>query len=113
MNLAQAAATYDLCTSGGDVLIQASVVYVTTPGATWTSVSVQTDDGTPFTVLSAADGAVANFGGGASIVPTSKTNWFYLKKGKKLQYTIVGTTGTGAADVVLSVVKVNQAGSLS
>ena len=55
VNIAQAANTYDITTATGDVMIERFYVYVATAGATMTSVSIQTNDTTPFVLLSAVE----------------------------------------------------------
>ena len=96
VNIAQAANTYDITTATGDVMIERFYVYVATAGATMTSVSIQTNDTTPFVLLSAVEWAVANLVAGANLNPANKNNVFKLATGKKLQFTIVGATGTGS-----------------
>ena len=93
-NLAQAAATYDAGTvSGGAVEIESVVVYVAAVGATFTSVSVQTNNTTAVEILSAAEGAVANVTADKNLkVFTTRT---VIPSGKKIQFTLVGSTGTG------------------
>ena len=98
INLAQAAATYDAFTATGDVFIEDYTLYVTTVGATFTSVSIQTDDAVPRVLLTDAEGAVANIVDETNIVSANKAlnQSFRLTSGKKIQYTIAGATGTGA-----------------
>lgn len=100
-NLAQAAGTYDLCTaSGGDLIIQKVVIYMATAALTLTSVSLQSNDSTAFTILNAADGAVANLLLGKAITTTwTQVQPFTLRSTKKIQFTIVGVTGTGSMKV--------------
>ena len=100
VNIAQAANTYDITTATGDVMIERFYVYVATAGATMTSVSIQTNDTTPFYLLSAVEGAVANIVAGSNINPANKNYSFKLTSGKKLQFTIVGATGTGELRLV-------------
>lgn len=94
MNLAQAAATYDLLAASGDVIILGVDLYVATVGATLTSVALQTDDTTSVPILSAVEGAVANITAGKNLKNFSTP--FLLRNGKKIQYTIVGATGSGS-----------------
>ncbi len=109
MNLAQAAATYDLCTaSGGDVIVWGADVYCTVVGATWTSVTIQTNDTTAFTIMNATQGAVANFTALKNVALTwAQADKFLLRSGKKIQYTIAGSTGTGSAVVTILGLSVN------
>ena len=99
-NLAQAAATYDIATaSGGDILMLDAVVYISVAAADLVSVSVQTNDTTAVTIMSAAEGAVANLTGGknAKVFATATV----LASTKKLQFTIVGTGTAGTMKVVV------------
>ena len=101
-NLAQAANTYTLatCNASGGVIILGVEIYCSVVGATFTSVSIQTNDTTPVEFLSAVEGAVANLTAGKNIakawVPTT-----YLHTSKLIQYTIVGATGTGTLLVIV------------
>lgn len=102
LNLAQAAATYDLaiCNSVGGVVIQDIQFYMTVAGATFTSVAVQTNDTTPVTFLSSVEGALAGLTVGKNITKAF-TGPTYLHTSKKIQYTIVGLTGTGTMIAVV------------
>lgn len=99
LNLAQAAASYDLCTAtGGDVLIWGMGLFCTVAGATWTSVTVQTDDTTNFVFVDATQGARANFTAGKNVAITwPQVQKPLLRSGQKIRYTIAGSTGTGTA----------------
>lgn len=101
-NLAQVASTYDLATVNavGGVLIHDVQIYTPSAGATFTSVSIQTNDTTPVVVLSAVEGAVANLTAGKNIVKAF-TGPTYLHTSKKIQFTLIGTTGTGSLLVVV------------
>ena len=105
-NLTQVAATYDLCTAtGGDVMIDVYnlAFYMATAGATFTSVSVQSNQTAPFVLLSSAEGAVANLTAQKHVVRTIPSSaGFILKSGQKIQYTIAGPTGSGSMEVSLS-----------
>lgn len=96
-NLAQAANTYDLLTATGGIFIGKIVFYVATAGATFDSVSFQTNQTNPTEIMSAAEGAVANLTV-QKIIPITYTFAvpIYLANGQKIQYTIVGATGTGS-----------------
>lgn len=103
-NLAQAAATYDLCTATGDVLIdlQRLAIYVATAGAVLTSVSIQTNQTNNTIILSAIEGAVANLIAQKNVVRAIPViGGLLLANGQKLQYTIVGATGTGSLTVAV------------
>jgi hypothetical protein len=101
-NLAQAAGTYDLAAANatGGVIIHDIQIYVVTAAATLTSVAIQTNDTTSVPILSAVEGAVANLtvGKNVSKVFNGPT---YVHTSKKIQYTLVGTTGTGSLLVVV------------
>ena len=104
-NLAQAAATYDLCTAtGGDVLIDMYniSIYVATAGATFTSVSIQTNQTNNTVILTSSEGAVANLIAQKNLVRAVTVGSLLLKSGQKLQYTIVGATGTGSLNVAIA-----------
>lgn len=94
LNLAQAAGTYDAGTvSGGSLMLLDAVAYVTVVGATFTSVSIQTNTTTSVELMSSTEGAVAN-------VTVNKNLKVFITRtiipsGSKIQYTIVGSTGTG------------------
>ncbi len=99
LDLAQAAATYDLCSSsGGDVWIEKIAPVVTIAGAVWTTVAIVTDDTTPWVILAAAIPAVFTVG---TTVPTTWAQILpqILRSGKKIQYTIAGATGTGSVSM--------------
>jgi hypothetical protein len=101
-NLAQAAGTYDLGTAtGGDLLVDAYnvAIFVTTAGATFTSVAIQTDQTTPAVFLTAAEGALANLTVNKNLIHAVTIGSFLIKSGSKIRYTIVGATGTGALQV--------------
>jgi hypothetical protein len=104
ISLNQAANTYDVMTATAqDLFIDAVIVHVPDDlhaVATFTGISVQTDDGTPIEILSATDGAKANLTG----------NFYSIYRGpsvtaatKKIQLTIGGATaGTGkVADITV------------
>ena len=103
-NLAQAANTYDLCTASGDVLIDINrlAIYVTKKNATLTSVSIQSNQTNATTLLSAAEGAVANLIAQKNLVRAIPViGNLLLKSGQKLTFTIAGSTGTGALEVIV------------
>lgn len=101
LNLAQAAATYDLATVNavGGMVIEEVVFFGITVGATFTAVTVQSNNTVSEELLSAAEGAVANIIAGKNIKVHSSP--FYLPATKKLQYTISGSTGTGSVRAIV------------
>jgi hypothetical protein len=111
-DLSQAAGTYDICAaSGGGCYVEDVVVYVTTAAATLTSVSIQTNQANSTTVMSAVEGAVANLIS-QKVVSLALSRPIYLADGQKLQYTIVGATGTGALLVVPKYYPTNSSADL-
>lgn len=113
-NLAQAAGTYDLATvnNTGGIVIVGVDIYVLTAGATLTSVSIQTDDTTPEIILSALEGALANLTVGKNVVKAFSKS-IYLHVAKKIQYTIVGATGSGSLRVVVRYRPIVNGGDIS
>jgi len=96
LNLAQAAATYDVTQAlSGAVFVEDWALQVSVVGAVFDSVSIQTDDTTPWELLSAVEGAVANLLDGANLQPAAKGKAFRLAVGKKIQFTLAGALGTG------------------
>lgn len=96
IDLDQAAGDYDLAeAAGGDCIINSLAVRMPDRDAssdvTLASISVQTDDATPFEFISAAAGAVANLTAEAQLVWAGTA---LLAQGQKIQLTIAG----GAAD---------------
>ncbi len=90
-------ATYDVVTAQGDIVVYWANFYCTVVGATWTSVSVQTDQAVPVVFLTATEGAVANIVAGSHPVAAC-TLWaspVTLRSGQKIQYSMIGAQGTG------------------
>ena len=116
-NLAQAAGTYDLCTAtNGDILIDPyrCSFYMATAGATFTSVSIQTNQTNTTTLLTSGEGAVANLTAQKNVahaIPGSQA--FLLKSGQKLQYTIAGSTGTGSMTCTIAYFPVTSGATLA
>lgn len=97
LNLAQAANTYDACTASNDLMVLGVNFYVSTVGAAFTSVAVQSNQTTAFTLMTSVEGAVANLLDQSHPTCTAQTYvapWS-LRLGQKIQYTIVGGVGTG------------------
>ena len=102
INANQAALTYDLATAASDVWIEKAGIYVVTAGvAPLVSISIQTNQGTPLVLMTAAEGAVANLLIGCHV--SCAMNLFLqpwtLRSGEKVQYTITGASGTGLLKV--------------
>jgi len=96
INLQQAAATYDLFTGNAqDVVVEKLLIRLpnvnVSDDGTITSISIQTNDATAQTFISATDGAVAKLTAEAQL---GYTGVIMVKVGKKIQLTIAG----GAAD---------------
>lgn len=88
----QAAGTYTIGTvSGGDIVIQSIIPYVSVAGVGLTSVAVQTDDTTVTTILATTLLAALTGGKNLAILNTP----FYLPSGKHIQGTIVGAGSGG------------------
>ena len=102
INFAQAAGTYDITTAVGDVLIENYCIYVATAGATFTSAALFINDTTPFNLMTAVEGAVANLTAGKNMVPANQGKAMRVTSGKKIQLTMVGSTGTGTAKLVVT-----------
>lgn len=102
LNLAQAAGTYTLatCNATGGVVITGMDLYMTVAGATFTNVSITTNDTTTVTFLTTTEGAVANLTVGKNVAK-AWTPSTYLHTGKIIRYTITGSTGTGTMLVVI------------
>lgn len=98
-----AAATIDVCTANGDVLISRWSLYVSTAGvAPLESVSLQTDQTTAVELLSAVEGAVGNLTAEALLFPAfSATLPLQLRDTQKIQATITGDAGTGELKMVI------------
>jgi hypothetical protein len=104
-NLAQAASTYTLATAVGSLVIDKMSFYVTTAGATFTSVTFQTNATTPFVFLTAADGATSL--SNLAVQKNLATTWIQnvpvaIKNGQLITYTITGLTGTGSLNVTIT-----------
>lgn len=104
-NLAQAAGTYTLCTAtNGDILVMNAFlgIYVSTVGATFTSVSIQTSQTNNTVILSAIEGALGNLIAQKNLIRAVPiVPGIVLKSGQTLTYTIVGLTGTGSLFVAI------------
>jgi len=95
LDLAQAAATYDALTASGDLQVEAMSFYVSEAGADFTSVAVATDQTNPVTILTAAEGAVANVVAEKTLDFAYARFPFQMRDGQKLQYTLVGAGTAG------------------
>jgi len=109
IDLQQAAATYDLFTGNAqDVVVEKLLIRLpnvnVSDDGTITSISIQTNDATAQTFISATDGAVDKLTAEAQL---GYTGVIMIKVGKKIQLTIAG----GAADeaTVCDVIAVNRA----
>lgn len=113
-NLGQAAATYDLVTASGDVMITKIVLYLTVAGVGLASVALATNQTVPFAILSAADGAVANLLLG-KVLPTTWTQGqpFVLRSGQKIQYAIVGAGAAGTMKVDVTYLPVTAGATIA
>lgn len=102
LNVLQAAATYDICTAtGGDIYIKSAKVYVGTAITNLTSLSVQTNSTTAFNIMTSTEGLLAGLTAD-KMITTVFAGPLMLASGKKIQFTIVGTTpGAGTCKLVV------------
>lgn len=109
-NLSQVANTYTLCTAnGGDIYIIGYAVYSPTAPTGLTSVSVQSNNTTPVTLLTSTLLAALT----ADNTLSQADNNFYLPSGKSLKYTIVGNGTGGTLNVVVQYVPLASGATLS
>lgn len=102
LDLSQAANTYDLFTASGDIMSLGTAIISLAAATTFTSVEVSVNFSTAFVILTTANGARANWTSGAAMTTTLGVNQkgLYIPSGKKVQYTIAGSTGTGSGRMV-------------
>lgn len=102
LNAIQAAATYDLATAtGGDIYIKSAKVYVGTAVTNLTSLSIQTNSTTVFSIMTSTEGLLAGLTAD-KMVTTVFSGPLFLASTKKIQYTIAGTTpGAGTVKLVV------------
>lgn len=98
LDLSQAAGTYDIFSAFvSDVIIEHIVLYIVTAGAVLSSVAIKTNQTTAFDVLTATDGAVANLTSQKNLITTwTQQIPIILASGQKIQYLLVGLTGSGS-----------------
>jgi len=113
LDLSQDANTYDITTASGDVFIEDFVIYVATAGATFDSVSIQTNDTTAYSLMTSEEGAVGSLTAGLNYNTATKGKSIRLTSGKKLQYTIAGSTGTGSIKLELKWRPISAGASIS
>lgn len=105
LSLNQAANTYDLFTASGDVLIQNMSVYCTAAaGGALTSVSIQTNQTTPYVFMTTGEGAVGSLLAQANITMAKQATNLkpQIRSGQKIQATIAGgASATGTLKVVV------------
>jgi hypothetical protein len=112
INPAQATGTYDICTaSGGDIWIKSSKIYTGSAVIGLVSLSVQTNMGSPVSVMTAGEGAVAALLAD-TLIATAFTGPIVLPSGKKLQYTIVGTGSAGTMKLFVEFMRSAATGDL-
>jgi hypothetical protein len=103
--------TIDLATAtGGDIYIEDVLVYSLVAATDLVSISIQTNDTTPFVVMTSVEGAAANLTAQKTVKTANSQNSFYLMSGNKLQYTI-DTAGNWSGYIVIKY-KVIGSGSL-
>jgi hypothetical protein len=108
-NLARVAATYDIATASGRILILEVVPYNDVAAAGLTSVTIQTNDATPATLLGST--LLAALSGGKSLTPFLTR--IVLGSGKKIQGTIVGTGAAGSIKVAVRYMPLSATATLS
>jgi hypothetical protein len=95
LDLAQTAATYDVCSASGDVLITGFTGYVSTSGGTLTSVEITTNDTTDFEFFTSTEAQLSALTQQRTLTSAKKAYKATLHDGKKIQYII---SGGGAAN---------------
>lgn len=98
LDLSQVAGTYDIFTAFvSDVIIEHIILYIATAGAVLSSVAIKTNQTTAFDILTAVDGAVANLTSQKNLITTwTQQIPIILASGQKMQYFLVGVTGSGS-----------------
>ena len=96
LNLAQAAASYAVFRAPGDILVEDYNIYVSTAGTDFDSVAIATNDTVPFYLLTADEGVMTNITEGNQVLSANVRRTFRLSTGKRVDFTLVGATGTGA-----------------
>lgn len=109
-NLAQGVGTYDVLTvSGGDVLIDKVIAYVSTAAVGLVTDAIATNNTTPDVILAAL--AAASITAGKNLTPVISP--IYLPSTKKIQHTIVGTGSAGVINIVVFYYKLSATSLLS
>jgi hypothetical protein len=108
-DLARAAATYDIATASGRILILEVIPYNDVAAAGLTSITIQTNDTTPTTLLGST--LLAALTGGKSL--TAFITRTVLGSGKKIRGTIVGTGTAGSIKVAVLYVPLSATATLS
>ncbi len=89
---------YDIATANGDCLVCIQDIFSDTPaGAGFVSVSIATNDTTPYPILTAGEGALVNWTTSTHLAFAKKGVWFLMKAGQKLQQSVNGTNGTAGS----------------
>lgn len=104
-SLNQAAATYTLFTAVGDVVVEGLSIYCTAAaGAPLTSVTIQTNQTTPYIFLTIVEGAVGNLLAQSNLAMASQATGIMpqVRTGQLIQATIAGgASATGVLQVVV------------
>lgn len=110
VSLNQAAGTYDVCTaSGGDVFINDIVIKTTTAATGLTSITVQTNNTTPVSLLDST--ALASLT--ADKQQAAANTPLLLESGQKIQMTIVGVGTGGNLKIAVSYLSVSAGADIS
>lgn len=100
-----------LTATGGDILIQSIVVFVSAAGVTVTSASIQTDNTTVDQILSTAEGLLANLTAGKNLKVFSTPT--ILPSGKRIRYTVAGSPGTGMLKLAITYIPLSAGAVLA
>lgn len=113
INPVQAAATYDVCTAtGGDIYIRSAKVYVGTAVTNLTSLSIQTNSTTVFSIMTSTEGLLAGLTADKQIT-TAFAGSLFIASSKKIQFTIIGTTpGAGTMKLVVEYMRLSAGADL-
>lgn len=110
LDLALPAGTYDALVATGNVAVESISLYVSVPGADFTSVSLHTNQANQTVVLTQAEGVRANIVAQKNLAFAFVRFPFQLRSGQKLRYTLDGT-GTGGEIILVATYRPTVAGA--
>lgn len=108
-NLAQAAATYNIATASGNVLVKSVTPFMSVAGVGLVTAALATDNTTVDVIMAAT--AVASLTAGKNLTPFATS--FYLPTGKHLTGTIVGTGSAGTMLLLVEYYALSAGATLS